>query len=353
MPSEHGSPVVLISDRLWKTALSGDPGAVGSAIVLDGRPYTIVGIAAPDFALPDERMDVWTPARYAATLGVDWITNPRGGGFNLIARLKEGVTLDGARAAADAIARTSEFRPVVQSLTAAVHAKKGVAPDHVLTALVDFGGHPRAAAADDRPVVARILDRLQSDPRVIAASVSTSLPPSVTRARIGFSAPGPNGAPADHMADLVPSSPDLFRTLDVPFLSAIDRPAFRTLMVGGMAAISILLTLVGMTGVLACPVSQRTREIGVRLALGASTPAIRAMVVGEAARVGVAGIATGLAAAFVLSRLLATELYGVSTSDPLSFAAAALLVSLITLTASYFPARRASIVDPVVALRSE
>lgn len=154
MPSEHGSPVVLISDRLWKTALSGDPGAVGSAIVLDGRPYTIVGIAAPDFALPDERMDVWTPARYAATLGVDWITNPRGGGFNLIARLKEGVTLDGARAAADAIARTSEFRPVVQSLTAAVHAKKGVAPDHVLTALVDFGGHPRAAAADDRPVVA-------------------------------------------------------------------------------------------------------------------------------------------------------------------------------------------------------
>lgn len=155
------------------------------------------------------------------------------------------------------------------------------------------------------------------------------------------------------MADLVPSSPDLFRTLDVPFLSAIDRPAFRTLMVGGMAAISILLTLVGMTGVLACPVSQRTREIGVRLALGASTPAIRAMVVGEAARVGVAGIATGLAAAFVLSRLLATELYGVSTSDPLSFAAAALLVSLITLAASYFPARRASIVDPVVALRSE
>jgi ABC-type antimicrobial peptide transport system permease subunit len=143
------------------------------------------------------------------------------------------------------------------------------------------------------------------------------------------------------------------QTLEDVITSATDQPAFRTLMVGGIAAIAILLTLVGMTGVLAYSVSQRTREIGVRVALGASSPAIRAMVVGEAARVGLAGIATGLAAAFVLARLLATELYGVSASDPLSFAAAALLVSLVTLGASYFPARHASNVDPLVALRSE
>ena len=656
---EHARPVALISHRLWMTAFGGDLGAVGRSIILDNRAYLIVGIAGPEFALPDERIDVWTPADYAATTGVDWITNPRGGGFELIARLRRGETLRSAQASADAIARTSDFRPTVQSLTDAVTVNSrpilrllfsvvglvlavacanlatfqsarnmsrrrelailtalgarraalaasacsevvllciaggglgllfareivavlphlpGMAPipriafahvglpvmvftaavtcvtlwvvsalslrgtgwrdplpalsseslavagggtatrvrkilvaievavcvvllagamllirsldnvlridtgvdaDHVLTAFLDLGSGA-AALTDERHVATAILDRLQSHPGVAAAGISTSLPPSVTRARIGFKLPRPDGSSVDHMADLVPSSPDLFRTLRIPLVagrafserdsasapsvtiiskstaerlfggenpldrvipigprrapatiigvvgdvkyhgltaaapltvyipfdqrsfpfrmlyvfvrtsgranvfaselrraiadvdpqiavvriesledvvaSASSEPALRTSIVVGMAAIALLLALIGMAGVVAYSVSQRTREIGVRLALGASPRAIGAMVVSEAARIGFSGIAIGLVGSLAFARLLGAQLYGVRPHDPVSFGCAALLLLAVTLVAGYIPARRASSLDPVVALRSD
>ncbi len=111
--------------------------------------------------------------------------------------------------------------------------------------------------------------------------------------------------------------------------------------------------MTGIYGVTAYSVARRTREIGVRVALGARPRAVVAMVVGQGVAMAVVGVAIGLAAALGLARVLASALYGVSASDPLTFAVVAFAVVGATLLACYVPARRAARIDPMVALRSE
>jgi putative ABC transport system permease protein len=117
------------------------------------------------------------------------------------------------------------------------------------------------------------------------------------------------------------------------------------------AVIALLLSAVGLYGVIAYSVTQRTREIGVRVALGADGRNVHRLVVGEGLRLTSVGIAAGLLGAMAGTRLLAGLLYGVSPADPASFATIALLVAVIAFVASYVPARRAMRIDPVVALR--
>ena len=109
----------------------------------------------------------------------------------------------------------------------------------------------------------------------------------------------------------------------------------------------------GLYGVLCYVVAQRTREIGVRMALGATTSVVRRQVVSEGTKVVLVGVAIGVAAAFVSTRLLGTLLYEVKAVDPLVFAAMSLMMVGIGVLASYMPARRASSVDPIEALRSD
>jgi putative ABC transport system permease protein len=109
----------------------------------------------------------------------------------------------------------------------------------------------------------------------------------------------------------------------------------------------------GIYGVTSYLVTLRTREMGIRLALGASPGSLRRLVVRQGAVVAAVGTAIGLAVALALTRLLATFLYGVSATDPLTFALVAALLVAVALVASYIPARRATRVDPTVALRSE
>jgi len=119
------------------------------------------------------------------------------------------------------------------------------------------------------------------------------------------------------------------------------------------AALALVLGVVGIYGVIAFFVGQRTREIGIRLAIGAQRRDILRMVVNEGLSLTLLGITAGLAAAFGLTRFLSTLLYGVSATDPLDFAAVAALFALVALAACYLPARRAMRVDPIVALRYE
>jgi len=108
---------------------------------------------------------------------------------------------------------------------------------------------------------------------------------------------------------------------------------------------------VGIYGVLAYSVTERTHEIGVRMALGASSKDVLRMVLVDGAKVTVSGVIAGIVGAFALTRLMSAILFNVSASDPLTFAGISVLIVLVSLLASYIPARKASRVDPMVALR--
>ncbi|MBZ5602400.1 MAG: FtsX-like permease family protein, partial [Acidobacteriia bacterium] len=134
--------------------------------------------------------------------------------------------------------------------------------------------------------------------------------------------------------------------------SASSRRWTMTLL-GAFAALALVLALVGIYGVMAWSVAQRTREIGIRVALGASSRQVLATVVGYGMKLSAAGLLIGFAGAIAARRFLSTLVYGVSTSDPWIYGGVAVLMLAVALLASYIPARRASRVDPLIALRWE
>lgn len=124
-------------------------------------------------------------------------------------------------------------------------------------------------------------------------------------------------------------------------------------MLASFAALGLLLAVVGIYGVISYSVSQRTHEIGVRLALGAERKHILRFVIGNVMLLTLAGIAVGIASSFALTRFLRSLLFEVKPTDPISFVAVTLLFFLVALAACWIPARRAMKVDPMVALRYE
>ena len=142
-------------------------------------------------------------------------------------------------------------------------------------------------------------------------------------------------------------------TLRYFYLKSMARTSFTLVMLAVAAGMALLLGIVGLYSVLAYSVSQLMREIGIRMALGAAAREVLTMVVKQGAILAAIGIAGGLVAAFGLTRLMASLLYGVRPTDPLTFAAVSLVLAGVALLASYIPARRATKVDPMVALRYE
>ena len=151
--------------------------------------------------------------------------------------------------------------------------------------------------------------------------------------------------------------PDLPVVRMMPMTDIISRsvwqPRLYTVLFGVFAAVALILAIVGIYGVMSYAVTQRTREIGLRMALGAQKTDVLRLVVGHGAIVTAAGLATGLIAAFGLTRLMSTLLFNVTTTDPITFVAVSLLLSVVALGACLVPARRAAKVDPMVALRYE
>lgn len=143
------------------------------------------------------------------------------------------------------------------------------------------------------------------------------------------------------------------RTMDEVARLATARPRFRAVMVSTFAGLALLLAMVGVFGVLAYSVQQRSREFGVRIAFGATTTDVLGLVLGSVARVIVVGVAVGLVAAPALGQSIATFLFGVQPLDPVTFASVAAVLTLTAAVATAAPALRATRIDPVVAFRSE
>jgi putative ABC transport system permease protein len=134
---------------------------------------------------------------------------------------------------------------------------------------------------------------------------------------------------------------------------SIAQPRLTALLLGVFAALALILATVGIYGVMAYSVTQRTHEMGLRMALGARASDVLALVVGHGMLLTATGIALGLAGAFAITRVLEKFLWGVRPTDPVTFIAVSLLLAAVALLASYLPARRATEVDPMVALRYE
>jgi putative ABC transport system permease protein len=144
-----------------------------------------------------------------------------------------------------------------------------------------------------------------------------------------------------------------YRTMPELVEKATARPRFITLLLGLFAAIALMLTVVGLYGVVAYGVNQRTREIGIRVALGARRQNVMSLVIAQGARPAFVGVGVGTVGAFALMRLLTTQLYEIKPTDPATFGIVALGLLLVSLIACYIPARRATKVDPLTALRHE
>jgi putative ABC transport system permease protein len=145
----------------------------------------------------------------------------------------------------------------------------------------------------------------------------------------------------------------LVRTMEGVIADTLWRARLSAWLLGLFAALAAALAAAGLYGVMSYSVNQRTQEIGLRMALGAETGDVMRMVIGEGFKLTVVGLALGLGAAFTLSRLIASQLFGVTATDPLTYGGVAMLLAMVAMVACYIPARRAARVDPMIALRTE
>jgi putative ABC transport system permease protein len=143
------------------------------------------------------------------------------------------------------------------------------------------------------------------------------------------------------------------RTMEVVIADTLWRARLSAWLLGLFAALAAALAAAGLYGVMSYSVNQRTQEIGLRMALGAASRDVLRMVIAEGFRLTVVGLGLGLGAAFALNRLIASQLFGVTATDPLTYGGVAMLLAMVAMVACYIPARRAARVDPMVALRRE
>jgi putative ABC transport system permease protein len=143
------------------------------------------------------------------------------------------------------------------------------------------------------------------------------------------------------------------RTLESVMSEAVAKPSFRTFLMGVFALVALTLAMVGIYGVMSYSIAQRTHEIGIRMALGARHSNVLTLVIGHGMALALVGVGIGLVASFALTRVLAQFLFGIKPTDPITFIGVALLLACVALLACYIPARRATKIDPLAALRYE
>jgi putative ABC transport system permease protein len=142
-------------------------------------------------------------------------------------------------------------------------------------------------------------------------------------------------------------------TMNEVIVRAFAARRLSMILLGSFAGLALLLSCIGIYGVISYLVGERTREIGVRMALGAQRSDVLRLILGQGVKMALAGVALGVVLAFGLTRLMSAQLFGVTAHDPLTFAAVAGVLIVVALVACYIPARRAASVDPTEALRAQ
>ena len=206
-------------------------------------------------------------------------------------------------------------------------------------------------------VVGRVKqDSLDSDPRIAFYLAHTQFPTRVLTVafRSSTDAALMLSAAKNELRNLDPDLPMYHvRTMEQQVNESLARRRFSMLMLGLFATIALILATIGIYGVMAYLVNQGSRELGIRIALGASPRSILSLVVRQGMALAFSGMMIGLAAAFLLTRLLRSLLFGVEATDPITFVGISLLLAMIALLASYIPAQRAARIDPIVSLRCD
>jgi predicted permease len=198
-------------------------------------------------------------------------------------------------------------------------------------------------AADDEPEYYRLRrNRAEDWSRDSAVIIQTSMPARAMG----------NWIRAE-IAGLDPTLPVNMQTMDQRVSQMAGRPRFETALLGLFAFVGVLLAAIGIYGVISFMVTQRTQEIGVRMALGATRADVLKLIAGSGARLVAIGAAAGLLASLLIARLMASLLFGIGPADPLTFMAVVLFLAAVALVATWIPARSAAQVDPLVALRYE
>jgi putative ABC transport system permease protein len=208
--------------------------------------------------------------------------------------------------------------------------------------VVGVVGDVRHTALNAQPNPEMYLSYLQEPPAALAVMVRTTSDPLQLAAAVRA-----------QVKALDKEQPITLTTMDQIFSDSVAGPRFNALLLGLFGGLALVLAIVGVFGVLNYSVAQRTHEIGIRLALGAQRRDVFRLVVGQGLVLVLLGVLIGCGGAFALTRLLASLLYGVSPTDAGTFVIVSLLLTVVALLACYIPARRATKVDPLVALRYE
>jgi predicted permease len=209
--------------------------------------------------------------------------------------------------------------------------------------VVGVAGRVKQDSLDSDPRIAFYLPQTQFPTRAMTVALRTSTDSSAMLAAV-----------KTELRNLDPDLPMYHvRTMLQRVDESLARRRFSMLLLGLFAAFALILATIGIYGVMAYLVNQGTREIGIRMALGASQRNVLSLVVRQGMALAVSGMLIGLAAAFFLARLIRSQLFGVESTDPATFAAISALLLLIALLASYIPAQRAARIDPMASLRCD
>ncbi len=337
--SQH---VVVVSESFWRDHLGADPNLSGVTLRLNGEQYSVVGVMPASFRFFDDKQ-VWVPMAWAPGMEGRVFNETDGKSRPPVAIVNKAL----ARRFwpnQDPIGKVIWMNPpegLIQQLEPGVMPPGYHFPRQTVIGVVDDVRYG-ALAKDALPVMYApmaqgdwlasmfVTVRTQGDPNVVAPSIRKEL------AQIDKDQP---------MANIA--------TMEEILADSVTEPRLESLLLGPFGGLGLVLAAVGIYGVTSYSVTLRTHEIGIRMALGAKHDDVLKMVIEQGMKLAVVGVAVGVVASLALTRLIASLLYGIKPTDPLTFALVSIGLAAVALLASYIPARRATKVDPMVALRHE